>query len=103
MSNGSSATPKSAITDYTKALALDTDFPAARLERGQLFASLHRYDEAMADYDETIREMPSSDQAYVSRGIVWRELGDFDSSLADLTKALTLKSGEGRHAERAAP
>ena len=51
-----------------------------------------KYDEAIEDYDETIRINPESAQAYTNRGTVKVFLGQHDDAIADYDQAIHINS-----------
>ncbi len=85
---------EAAISDYTKAIAHDPDYPdvfyhraKARLKQGDL-------EGALADYTETVERNQHNSNAFVDRGEVYFALGRYDDALVDLRKANNLKPGD---------
>lgn len=66
----------------------------AWLSRGYVYFSLQRYEEAIADYDETIKLDPSINSAYYYRGLAKEKKGDTAGAKADAEKALELGYAE---------
>ena len=58
--------------------------------RGVTYQNLGRYDEALADYGQTIRLNPQYAAAYVNRGNTCKNLGRIDEALADYGQAIRL-------------
>ena len=58
---------KGAITDYTKAISLNPDFPKAYLNRGVTKSKLKDYYGAIADYTKAIEIDPDYANAYFNR------------------------------------
>src|SRR5574342_232362 len=54
------------------------------------FVSEKDFDSAIAEYDAAIAFNPNSDTAYEGRGVAYREMGDFDQAIRDLTKAIEI-------------
>lgn len=83
-----------ARADYTKALEL-SDTPVlkylAYVERGQFLGHIKEYTDALADLDAAIRLDGSKAQAYVSRAIVYRDMGNIDAALASLDWAASVE------------
>jgi tetratricopeptide (TPR) repeat protein len=93
-----------AITDYTKAIELDSDYAVAnndriiayryKIERSMTKANeLHsqgRLDEAIKAYTEVIRDSPEEEEAYWRRGNAYNAKGEHDLAIADHTKAIEL-------------
>ncbi len=58
--------------------------------RGRIWAALHEYDKALADYDEAIRRDPKQTWAYADRAIARFAKREYDQSVSDLTEAIRL-------------
>ena len=63
----------------------------AWLGRGNVFADLKGYDEALAAYDKAIAFKPDLAGGWLGRGNVFLHLKDYDEALAAYDKALALK------------
>jgi tetratricopeptide (TPR) repeat protein len=50
------------------------------------------YDSAIADYDQAVKLDPNDAAAYINRGKVYFEKGDYDCGMTDLKKALKITS-----------
>lgn len=61
-------------------------------ERGDIYGSVGREEEALNDYQKAIQLNPKSELAYLSRGYLYLQLGNYINSIKDLTKALKLNS-----------
>ena len=79
-----------ALLDFGSAIKIEKPFheKAMRL-RGDLYQSLHRYEEAIKDYTMVISRRPS-DGLYFSRGTCYLRLNKPAQALADYNKALAL-------------
>jgi len=62
----------------------------ARRQRGLLKARMHRYDEALKDFDGALRLSPNDAHAHGLRALVWAKKGDRDRALADFDIAIRL-------------
>src|SRR5262245_237494 len=64
----------------------------AYLKRGEAAAGAHKYDDAIADYNEAIRQRPGYAEAYNDRGhsYHWKG-GNDDRAIADFTRAIELR------------
>ena len=49
-----------------------------------------RYDQAIDYFTSEIRPRPNAAKAYLLRGYVWREKGEYDKAIADFTEAIKL-------------
>ncbi len=82
-----------AITAYSKALELDPDLYAARLNRGMLYANSGQVDQAFTDFTFLIvNHTPLEGSAYVDRAPLQ---GDPEGALDDLNMAIRFDPGEG--------
>jgi lipoprotein NlpI len=66
------------------------DLADAYCIRGQSFAELDRYDEAIQDTSAAVRLAPSSFGPLICRGEIYFRTGQFDKSIADYSKAIPL-------------
>lgn len=62
----------------------------AHLLRARLLAKLERYDDVQEHWQQAKRLLPGSHEVFLSVGVMQRERGDFDASLASLEKAREL-------------
>src|SRR5262249_52391984 len=62
----------------------------ARAMRGILFRKTGRFDLAVVDLTEVLRNRPSDDDVYVERGMALVATGDHDGALADFDEAIRL-------------
>lgn len=62
------------------------------LEKGIKAYRQHNLDQAISDFNAAIKENPQLFPAYLSRGQVYMEKGDFDAALSDYTYAISIKS-----------
>ena len=77
-----------AISDYTKAIELDQDYPEAYYNRGCSFYEVGRYEESIADLTRAIELDPSADSYYGQRSVVYLfndqpELAEADQEQCD--------------------
>jgi tetratricopeptide (TPR) repeat protein/V8-like Glu-specific endopeptidase len=85
-----------AIDDYTKALALEPDFPAALLSRSQSLSdrddnAKHDLDTAIADLTRLIGRFKDSAELIMNRGYILSRDRRFDQAIADFTEVLRLR------------
>lgn len=80
-----------ALSDYTKAIETDPDFPKPYNNRGSLyFEQFNDYDRALDDYNEAIEVDPKYVIAYNGRAEVYSARGDYENAIADFNDALNL-------------
>ena len=80
---------KAAITEFNKALELDSKNEDAYAFRGGSFGSLGEWDKAIADYTQAI-DLNQRDENYVSRGIAYFMAGKHTEARPDFEEALRL-------------
>jgi tetratricopeptide (TPR) repeat protein len=79
---------RGAIADYTKAIALNPNYPIAYYRRALSKEQIGDRQGAMADYSRTIDLNPLATDAYISRGLNKGILGNWKSALQDYTAAI---------------
>ncbi len=80
-----------AIADHTMAIAFKPHLPGAWNNRGLVYYTTGRFDQAMADFDEAIRLDPDEPRYYQHRCLVWFQLDNTQQALADITKAIDVQ------------
>ena len=80
-----------AISDFNKAIDLDSKQATSYKYRGDTYAILKKYLEAVNDYSQAISLKPDLDQAYNSRGDIFRELGKYPEAVNDYNEVIRLK------------
>jgi tetratricopeptide (TPR) repeat protein len=83
-----------AISDYTKAIAHDPDYPDVFFHRAKARLKMGDLEGALSDYTETVERNPHNSNAFVDRGEVHFALGQPDDALVDFRKANNLKPGD---------
>jgi tetratricopeptide (TPR) repeat protein len=79
-----------AITDYTKAIAINPESLEAYFNRGIIYAALKDYAKAIADYTKAIAINPEDSGVYNNRGSAYDDLKDYAKAIADYTKAIAI-------------
>jgi tetratricopeptide (TPR) repeat protein len=79
-----------AITDYTRALDIDTDYAAAYYHRGNAYQAQGRPVKAMSDYNLALNLDPNHAAAYYHRGNIYQAQEKPEKAIADYTRALEL-------------
>lgn len=80
----------SAIEYYSKAIALDSQFADAYVNRGKAYLDRDDFERAIADFDAAIAIDPQDPLGYRNRGIAYLLTAQFDRALVDLNKAIEL-------------
>jgi tetratricopeptide (TPR) repeat protein len=60
------------------------------LARGLFLFDRQQYRRAIADFDGVVLQKPNLGQAYYSRGLCWKNLGESEKALEDFTRAREL-------------
>ncbi len=85
-----------ALGDLTQALRYTDSLPelhaAVYSQRGNLYASSGRSEEALADFDEALNLSPTP-QNYLMRAILYLEEADYQAAVDDLDEAINLTPG----------
>jgi tetratricopeptide (TPR) repeat protein len=79
-----------AETQWTKAIELLPDNPAAWSNRGNAHLSQFQIPEALADFNQAVALAPNLPDPYINRGIAWEALGDWSNAIADYDRAINL-------------
>ncbi len=58
--------------------------------RGNAYADLGQYEQAIADYNQAIQINPQDAEAYNNRGIAYADLGQYEQATADYNQALQI-------------
>jgi tetratricopeptide (TPR) repeat protein len=78
------------VVEYTAAISRNPRDAKAHRQRGLLKARLHRYDEALQDFEHTLTLAPSDAHAYGLRALVWAKKGDRARAISDFDEAIRL-------------
>ncbi len=79
---------REAITNYNKALEINSDCHYAWNNRGNALYNLGRYREALASYDKAIEIQPDYHYAWNGRGNALKDLGRYKEALASYDKTI---------------
>jgi tetratricopeptide (TPR) repeat protein len=66
------------------------DLAATYSNRGIIYASIGKYQRALADHDRAVEIMPGLGEAYINRGNVYFHLHDYALALSDYETAISL-------------
>jgi tetratricopeptide (TPR) repeat protein len=90
-----------AIDTLRKAAELDHKYApnlaAAFQQRAHANASQNRLQEAITDFDESIKLNPRNASAYEGRAYVHMKMNDLDKALADYSEAIKINPNESRY------
>ncbi len=78
-----------------QAIALNPNHADAYFNRGNTYAALQRYDEALRDYDQAIAMNPNDAQAYLNLGVLLGNQGMYREALTYFEKATQLGDAQG--------
>ncbi|MFZ9737992.1 MAG: tetratricopeptide repeat protein [Prochlorotrichaceae cyanobacterium] len=79
-----------AEAQWSKAIELAPQNPAAWSNRGNAHLSQFQLEEALADFNQAVTLAPDLPDPYINRGIVWEALGDWNKAIADYDRAIDL-------------
>jgi tetratricopeptide (TPR) repeat protein len=94
LSFASSEKLEQAITDYTKALSIDSQYITAYIGRGYVNILQNKSDFALRDLNMAIKLDPNNELPYRFRAIVYKGLGENNLAAVDTAKAEELKTGK---------
>jgi tetratricopeptide (TPR) repeat protein len=83
---------KEAITEFTRALEMNSNYAEAYLYRGMAKATASDLTNALADFNKAIEISPVMAEAYSGRAYARQARGDLAGALADYSRAIDLKS-----------
>ena len=83
-----------ALSEYSKAIELDSNCAAAYYNRGIVYGNLGQHENAIKDYDKAIELDPNYVNAYYNRGNVYENLGQHENAIKDYDKAIELYSND---------
>jgi tetratricopeptide (TPR) repeat protein len=84
-----------AISDYSKAIEINSGIAEAYINRGNAYSKKSQYDKAISDYSKAIEINPKYADAYINRGIAHNSLGNYNSACDDWLKACKLGNCDG--------
>jgi len=82
--------PGKAIEDFTKAIAIDTNYSSAYLNRGTIYHELGNLDKAIQDYHKALEAAPNLQQAYNNLGNLYLNQGNLILAVSNYNSALTI-------------
>jgi Tfp pilus assembly protein PilF len=90
---------KEAITNYTKAIQIDSSFAEAFRYRATAYCYLKSYNEALADFDYAVKLDPEDAASFNGRGAIYEELDILNVAIKDYAKAVELLPHNKRYKE----
>ncbi len=78
------------LSDYNKAIDLDSKNHEIYFRRAQLKNALKDYNGAKSDYSNVIQLDSKNYNAFYNRGLIKKELHDFSGAFSDFTKAIEI-------------
>lgn len=82
---------KQAVANYTNAIALDSEFFGAYLNRAIAHSKSRNLNAALADFDQAMNYGAPPPQVYNARGNAYEYMGSLEQALAQFTRAIELK------------
>jgi tetratricopeptide (TPR) repeat protein len=83
-------------TDYDKAIELNPDNADAYYKRGDAYAEIGEYGQAIADYSKAIELAPGHALAYFNRAYASGEIGEYNKAIVDYSKAIELNPSDAQ-------
>lgn len=85
-----------ALRDSTSLIALGgrpEGIGRAYRERGQIYQTLHRHEDAIKDFNESLKRDPGQSWTYLDRAITFTAMKNYKSALADYNKVIEVMPG----------
>lgn len=79
-----------AISDYSEAIKIKTDYLDAYNSRGICYLRLEDFDSALCDFNLVIKSRQDDHNLYFNRGNAYSGLYKYDDAIADYTQAIKL-------------
>ena len=79
-----------ALSDYNRALQINTKYGNAYNNRGNTHYSQGKYDKAILDYNKAIEQNPKNSEVYTNRGNAYYSQSKYTQAIADYTEAINL-------------
>jgi tetratricopeptide (TPR) repeat protein len=83
--------PQKAIGYLNNAIKLQPNYASAYNSRGNAYADLGQYWQAIKDYNQAIRLKPDNAYAYINRGDAYYGLGQYKRAIDDCNQAIRMK------------
>lgn len=83
--------PDSALTDYSRAIAVKPDYSDAYTNRGNIYFNHGDPDRAIADYNISLKFVPDNGSTLLNRSFAYFLKKDYPRALEDAERASALK------------
>jgi len=91
LASGRASDLRLAIEDYSKAIAITSNYTDALINRSQALFEIGEYNRVIEDCNRIIALEPKNAYAWNRRGGAWYSLGDDDKAIKDFTEAIKLR------------
>jgi len=78
------------IAECSRAISRNPKDAKAYRQRGLLKARMHRYDDAIQDFDDALRLSPNDANSFGLRALTWAKIGNRPRAIADFDDAIRL-------------
>ena len=79
-----------ALTDYNRAIQLDSTYYLPILNRGTFYLSVGNLDQALKDLNKGLELAPNYEKGYINRGGVYLKMEQFEDAIRDYDKVLEM-------------
>jgi len=88
---------KNALTDYTAALNLKSDYPEALSGRGTTYFKLQHYEKALNDFNNYLSVKPNDLEILYKRVMCFVYKNDFENALVEINKMIKVDPNQGSY------
>lgn len=79
-----------AIDMYSMALKLNEHFISSRFHLGLMYHKTMQYQDALKCFTKVLQKIPNDKTVYISRGLVYQEMGNHQYAIKDFNQAVAL-------------
>ena len=76
---------------FKQAIALSEYFIGSRFHLGLMYHRLNRFDKALKCFSSVLMKTPKDKTVYISRGLVYQDMGNHQFAINDFNAAITLE------------
>jgi len=87
---------RAAIVEFNKAVFLNPGYARAYVNRGNVYAAIRNYDEALKDYQTAVRLRPDEVDAHYMKGMVHSKTGRYQQAIEDFSQTIALDQNHAR-------